>query len=240
MIPSNKDAGDESSVEDSFILSRMGRKIPARALAAILLWCNLELLKFSAAFGGTRVLGNLALIPLMRTPQASPFLKKLMGMSLSLSGRGELIAEQRNQLRAAKEMREFALAATLKQKLAEREGGKKRRRSGSKMLDDRLVPTAVGDDKDRQSLIEIAAKCINQAFQFASENWDLIGLLLMPRLAEYIRSRLKECKVEIAQLLEGRWSHITVDWNNDPGLDSVSNHRWDRMGNLQASARSDG
>ena len=42
-------------------------------------------------------------------------------------------------------------------------------------------------NKERQSAIEVAAQCVGQAFQYASQNLDSIGLPLTPRLAEYIR-----------------------------------------------------
>lgn len=45
------------------------RDLPAGALASIVLWCDAELSKFAAAFGGTRILGNLALSP---PPRESP------------------------------------------------------------------------------------------------------------------------------------------------------------------------
>ena len=38
-----------------------------------------------------------------------------------------------------------------------------------------------------QNAIEVAAQCVDQAFQYASENLDSIGLPLTPRLAEYMR-----------------------------------------------------
>ena len=38
-----------------------------------------------------------------------------------------------------------------------------------------------------QHSIEVAAKCCNQAFSFATENLDTIGLPLTPKLAENIR-----------------------------------------------------
>lgn len=57
--------GDEMSFDENSINSNALniRNIPAGALASIVLWCDGELTKFAAAFGGTRVLGNLALSP---------------------------------------------------------------------------------------------------------------------------------------------------------------------------------
>lgn len=37
--------------------------LPAGALASVVLWCDSELSKFAAAFGGARILGNLPLSP---------------------------------------------------------------------------------------------------------------------------------------------------------------------------------
>mmetsp|Transcript_21305 Transcript_21305/g.30643 ORF Transcript_21305/g.30643 Transcript_21305/m.30643 type:complete len:97 (-) Transcript_21305:148-438(-) len=66
--------------------------------------------------------------------------------------------------------------------------------------------------KERQHAIEVAAQCVGQAFQYASENLDSIGLPLTPRLAEYIRSRLKGCESEVSKKLDDRWKHITFEW----------------------------
>ena len=57
---------DESSIHTDF---QSMRDLPAGALASIVLWCDAELAKFAAAFGGTRILGNLALSP---PPRESP------------------------------------------------------------------------------------------------------------------------------------------------------------------------
>lgn len=63
-LPSpGKDDLDESSIQSGM------RNLPAGALASIVLWCDAELSKFSAAFGGTRILGNLALTPPSQSPQ---------------------------------------------------------------------------------------------------------------------------------------------------------------------------
>ncbi|KAL7540614.1 hypothetical protein ACHAXR_010251 [Thalassiosira sp. AJA248-18] len=45
--------------------------------------------------------------------------------------------------------------------------------------------------KEREHSIEVAAKCVNQAFAFASENLDSIGLPLTPKLAENMRWDMK-------------------------------------------------
>jgi hypothetical protein len=59
-----------SSFDEGSIHSNMQttRTLPAGALASIVLWCDAELTKFGAAFGGTRILGNLALSPPPREP----------------------------------------------------------------------------------------------------------------------------------------------------------------------------
>lgn len=127
------------------------RDLPAGALASIVLWCDSELSKFSAAFGGTRVLGNLALSPPPRdAPERGP---RVLGKSSELNG-----------------------------------------------------------SKDRQSAIEVAAQCIGQAFQYASENLDTVGLPLTPRLAESLRKRLKGCEAEVALLLDELWKPIVLEW----------------------------
>lgn len=48
-------------------------------------------------------------------------------------------------------------------------------------------PVSNSAEKDRKNSIEIAAKCIEQAFTFASSCLNTIGLPLTPRLAEYLR-----------------------------------------------------
>jgi hypothetical protein len=60
---------EDFSLDESSIHSHSIRGLPAGALASIVLWCDAELAKFGAAFGGTRVLGNLALSP---PPRESP------------------------------------------------------------------------------------------------------------------------------------------------------------------------
>lgn len=60
---------EDLSLDESSMHSHSIRNLPAGALASIVLWCDAELTKFGAAFGGTRVLGNLALSP---PPRDSP------------------------------------------------------------------------------------------------------------------------------------------------------------------------
>lgn len=53
----------DEEMDNSSMLTGAQRNVPPTALAAIVLWCDSELAKFSSAFGGTRILGNLALSP---------------------------------------------------------------------------------------------------------------------------------------------------------------------------------
>ncbi|KAL3906882.1 MAG: hypothetical protein SGILL_009098, partial [Bacillariaceae sp.] len=146
--------GDEMSLDQSSINSHGTglRNLPAGALASIVLWCDGELTKFAAAFGGTRVLGNLALSP---PPRDASFKK------------------------------------------GPRVVGKSNEAAGS---------------KDRQNAIEVASQCVGQAFQYASENLDAVGLPLSPRLAESLRKKLKGCEAEVARLLEEQWRPIVLEW----------------------------
>lgn len=64
----NKDNGNNEetmSVGDSSSIHSINnsKSLPAGAIAAVVLWCDSELSKFAASFGGTRVLANLALSP---------------------------------------------------------------------------------------------------------------------------------------------------------------------------------
>ena len=169
--PSGKSKSDISASFDemSSIRSGAANKVPAGAIAAVVLWCDSELSKFAAAFGGTRVLGNLALSP-------------------PVNGGG------------AKEHGD-----------KEADGKSGRSKSGD----------SKANSKEREEAIDISAKCVDQAFQFASENLDSIGLPMTPRLAEYIRARLKGCDGEIAQQLQTRWGHVTFDWSEESGAIDV-------------------
>lgn len=138
--------------------------LPAGALASIVLWCDAELSKFSAAFGGTRVLGNLALSPPPRdTHEKGP---RVLGIVHEMNG-----------------------------------------------------------NKDRQSAIEVAAQCVGQAFQYASENLDAVGLPLTPRLAESLRKRLKGCEAEVAKLLDEQWKPVVLEWDQILEDDSPMDER---------------
>ena len=189
----NTSFDEMSSIRSSAAIN----KVPAGAIAAVVLWCDSELSKFAAAFGGTRVLGNLALSP------------PVHGGGESALGDKESIADLRRKLRDAEDAGDYSAAAKLRSKLSDMEQNGKGGRSksgGSK-------PNA----KEREEAIDISAKCVDQAFQFASENLDSIGLPMTPRLAEYIRARLKGCEGEIAQHLQSRWGHVTFDWSDEGG-----------------------
>ena len=189
----NTSFDEMSSIRSSAAIN----KVPAGAIAAVVLWCDSELSKFAAAFGGTRVLGNLALSP------------PVHGSGDSALGDKESIADLRKKLRDAEDAGDYSAAAKFRSKLSEMEQDGKGGRSksgGSK-------PNA----KEREEAIDISAKCVDQAFQFASENLDSIGLPMTPRLAEYIRARLKGCEGEIAQQLQSRWGHVTFDWSDEGG-----------------------
>jgi len=229
------DDDDQSSLH-----STVGKKVPAGALAAIVLWCDSELLKFSAAFGGTRVLGNLQLAPPARGGVLNSTTLSASKKNLNQPPLQETITEQKIRLRQAEEMGEFAAAAALRQKITDMEQEERKNRAkgvGGGSTND-LRAGASSDNKDRQAAVEIAAKCVDQAFQFASENLDSIGLPLTPRLAYYIRSRLKGCEAEIATLLEGRWDHITFDWVNSNEMEGISDNRRQRIGELRATSTS--
>lgn len=74
------------------------------------------------------------------------------------------------------------------------------------------MPRVVGETKDRENAIAVAAQCIDQGFLYAAQNLDGVGLPLSPRLAEMIRVRLKGCEAEIAERLNERWHTLTQDW----------------------------
>ncbi|KAL7472697.1 hypothetical protein ACHAXS_013082 [Conticribra weissflogii] len=71
------------------------------------------------------------------------------------------------------------------------------------------------EDKPEDKSFEVAAKCVDQAFLFASENLDSIGLPLTPKLAELIR--LKGCEGEIAAFMDPRWRALTFEWTLQNG-----------------------
>ncbi|GKY96933.1 hypothetical protein MPSEU_000652300 [Mayamaea pseudoterrestris] len=139
---------DTDSIAGSSLHSHTTKTAPAGAVASVVLWCDSELSKFASAFGGARILANLALSPPPRDGARKP----------------------------------------------------------------RVVGEEDGGSKDRRHAIDIAAQCIDKAFMYATQNLDSVGLPLAPRLAEYIRQRLKGCEEEVAELLDDKWSRLIVDW----------------------------
>eukprot|EP00985_Skeletonema_marinoi_P023717 scaffold15937_cov141-Skeletonema_marinoi.AAC.9 len=142
----NSGNDDNTSINSSSGIGGGGKRVPSGALAAIVLWCDSELAKFTNVFGSSRLLSGLALSPPGLRNQADSPQKKI------------------------------SLA------------------------------------KEREHSIEVAAKCVEQAFSFASENLDSIGLPLTPKLAENMRPRLKGCEAEIAALLDPRWKALSFEW----------------------------
>ena len=67
----------------------------------------------------------------------------------------------------------------------------------------------------------MAAKCVNQAFAFASENLDTIGLPLAPKLAENMRPKLKGCEAEVAALLDARWKALAFEWSQERNVQDI-------------------
>jgi len=74
----------------------------------------------------------------------------------------------------------------------------------------------------KQHSIEVAAKCVSQAFSFASENLDSIGLPLTPKLAENMRPKLRGCEAEVAELLDARWKAVAFEWTLDHGTQDIN------------------
>jgi hypothetical protein len=153
LVSSSKSGGDSKNEDDASSMSGMSNptNVPAGAVAAVVLWCDIELAKFAHAFGGTRILANLALSPPPRSN--TPKMPRVVGES----------------------------------------GGDE----GS---------------RERKAAIDVASQCIAQAFLYASQNLDSVGLPLTPRLAGYIRPRLKGCEDEVSMLLDDRWKNLTADW----------------------------
>ena len=134
---------DSDQEEMSSLHSAVGRKVPAGAIAAIVLWCDSELSKFAAAFGGTRVLGNLALsAPVERDPNS--------GADIA---REAQISDARSRLREAEDSKLHAMAATMRQKLADLEKEEKEnggRHVGRRTSGDERTPKATAvDSKER-------------------------------------------------------------------------------------------
>jgi hypothetical protein len=152
---SSNHQSDNMSLDESSLHSQTSSKaVPSGAMASVVLWCDSELSKFALAFGGTRILANLALCPPPRDSSTK----------------------------------------------------------GPRILNAYSAEDGTGVGKERRHAVEIAAQCLDQAFMYASQNLDAVGLPLAPRLAECLRPRLKGCEAEISQLLDPRWQHLVVDW----------------------------
>jgi adenylate kinase family enzyme len=114
----------------------------------------------------------------------------------------------KEQLRAAEEMGEYIAAGKLRKKISQQEQEEKEGTNN-----DLMAPDATkSSDADRKLAVDIASKCIDQAFSYASDSLNAIGLPLTPRLAEYLRTRLKGAESDIAVELEEKWGHVIFDW----------------------------
>jgi hypothetical protein len=85
-IPVNGDKHEEMSVGDSSLHSLSSKNVPAGAVSSIVLWCDAELAKFASAFGGTRILANLALSP---PPRDGPRQARVLGATEDANGSKE-------------------------------------------------------------------------------------------------------------------------------------------------------
>merc|ERR1712048_1253267 len=84
----------------------------------------------------------------------------------------------------------------------------------------KISPLKDISNEERQMAIKTIGICVGQAFHFASEHLNSIGLPLTPRLAEYIRPHLKGCEATIAREIEDKWNHIIFDWKHSSLSDS--------------------
>jgi hypothetical protein len=156
LVASEPQGPKDEEMDSSSMLSAAQRNVPQTALAAIVLWCDSELAKFSSAFGGTRILGNLALSPPPRRSSSNHKRKsKKDRVEGNDAGRERTVRIVALFLLHVVYFRELDLHCT--------------------------------SPYHMQTAIQVAAQCIDQALQYASENLDSIGLPLTPRLAEYLR-----------------------------------------------------
>ena len=100
-----------TTIDDTSIQSSPSRKVPPGALASIILWCDSELVKFANTFGGPKILGQLDLIPPLRS-KGDKYLT-----------------------RNAEEKEEFVAAATLRKKLGSVDDGSNSE-SGSELMNE--------------------------------------------------------------------------------------------------------
>lgn len=68
----NGEPNEDLSMDASSLQSLSSKNLPAGATASVVLWCDAELTKFANAFGGARVLSNLALSPPPRDEPKKP------------------------------------------------------------------------------------------------------------------------------------------------------------------------
>lgn len=195
---------DDHSETSSINTGTSLKSIPASALAATCLWCDSELLKFASVFG-SKVLGNLMLSP-REGGSSNKITDKINKFEVVAD-----LSHLKQQLRAAEEVGEYVAAGKLRKKIAIQE---EEERNGN--TDHRATAMQKSTDKDRNTAIDIATKCIDQALDFSSEFLNTIGLPLAPRLAEYLRTRLNGAEIDIAILLEDKWDHIIFDWKSVP------------------------
>ena len=193
---------DDHSETSSINTGTSLKSIPASALAATCLWCDSELLKFASVFG-SKVLGNLMLSP-REGGSSNKITDKINKFEVVAD-----LSHLKQQLRAAEEVGEYVAAGKLRKKIAIQE---EEERNGN--TDHRAAAMQKSTDKDRNTAIDIATKCIDQALDFSSEFLNTIGLPLAPRLAEYLRARLNGAEIDIAILLEDKWDHIIFDWKS--------------------------
>jgi hypothetical protein len=91
--------GDKAEAEDvsldaSSLHSHSSKNLPAGAVASVVLWCDSELTKFANAFGGARVLSNLALTP---PPRDTPKQPRVVGGGPA----DDILKERKNALEVA-------------------------------------------------------------------------------------------------------------------------------------------
>merc|ERR1712038_741030 len=205
------------------------KSIPASALAAVTLWCDSELSKFATVFGN-KIFNNLSLSP-PDTSNANKITDKISQFEFSTD-----INHMKNQLRLAEERGEYTTAGKLRKKIAIQQNDEKEGKVPQK-----LNSPKSSEEKDRQLAIDIASKCIDQCFDVATNCLNSIGLPLTPRLAEYLRPRLKGSDIDIATELEVKWDHLLFDWKNPPGnlSDAPSPRPSPRRGDIRSQVSRD-
>mmetsp|Transcript_19837 Transcript_19837/g.22845 ORF Transcript_19837/g.22845 Transcript_19837/m.22845 type:complete len:265 (-) Transcript_19837:56-850(-) len=228
------DGGKLDEDENQSLVSSVGKNVPASALASVVLWCDAELCKFASFLTGPKVIGRLALSSANARHAATSdehfmILSSLAeGGSVSKSDQQESlqksIEQQKSRLKAAEDMGEFAVAAEVRRQISKLEADKGNQNSStmqpllarSLSMKSKQQPDVSKQisalDKERQQAINLAAKCIDEVFEYGSRYMDTIGLSLTARLAECIKPKLKGCETEIARLLEEKWSHVVFDW----------------------------